>query len=303
MKELYSIVILAIILAGLSTYITLTAPKIKDNIESFSNKSLTECRGSNKFKIYGDRCDDVYATLFELVMNNYTIFQYEIEKIRKATKIDEDSRVLDAGSGAGYHIQILKKDLPGIDIEGVEISKSMLDRAKIRNPGVEFINTSLTEKNIYKDKSLTHILCLHDTLNHNTSMEISKILNNFRQWLSDDGYLVVHILDPNKLDPGPRTFSQYYKGKDDVRHALTYFEAFTHDGWWEKDPDRKFWYRYCEKYMFPKGSVKIKTTEYWIPPQTKMVEYITKHGFRVKKIMDLNDVEMPDFSLYVFQKE
>jgi len=297
-----------VLLVGVALYLNLTTEvklqPLRRTVEGFSAKPLSDSRGDvKKLRVFTDRCDPVYARLFELVMNNYAVFQYEIEKIKKATKMDEDSRVLDAGSGAGYHIQIIRKDLPGIAIEGVEISKSMLDRAKIRNPGVDFVNTSLTVKEIYKPKSLTHVLALHDTLNHNTAIDVSRILNNFRTWLVPGGYLAVHVLDPAKLDPGPRTFSQYYKGKDNVRHALTYFEAFTHDAWWEQDPDRKFWYRYCEKYLFPNNTTKIKTTEYWIPPSSKMVEYITKHGFRLKQIIELNDVEMPDFSLYVFTKE
>lgn len=296
------------ILVGISAYLTLTTEckekPMRKVIENFSSKPLSEFRGDpGKLRVFTDRCDPVYARLFELVMNNYTVFQYEIERIKKATKMDEDSRVLDAGSGAGYHIQIMKKDLPGITLEGVEISRSMMDRSRIRNPGVDFVNTSLTVTDIYKPNTLTHILCLHDTLNHNTAIDVSRILNNFRTWLVPKGFLAVHILDPAKLDPGPRTFSQYYKGKDNVRHALTYFEAFTHDAWWEHDKDRKFWYRYCEKYLFPNSKTKIKTTEYWIPPPSKMIEYITQHGFRTKQIIDLNDVEMPDFSLYIFSKE
>lgn len=295
---------LVFFLLVLTLYLNLTKKVCpKSQIEGFSGKPLSDFHDFSSLKTYSDRCDSVYARLFELVINNYTIFQYEIEKIRKATKMDEDSRVLDAGSGAGYHIDIIKKDLPGVSIEGVEISKSMLERSKIRNPGIEFINTSLVVKNLYKPKSLTHILCLHDTLNHNTAIEVSKILKNFYYWLNDDGYLAVHVLDPAKLDPGPRVFSQYYKGKDNVRHALTYFEAFTHDAWWEKDPNRKYWYRYCEKYIFPDDKFKIKTTDYWIPPPSKILEYITEHGFKMKQIVDLNDVEMPDFSLYIFKKE
>jgi trans-aconitate methyltransferase len=272
-------------------------------IENFKGTSLSEYHGDpEKIKLYPDRCDGVYSRLFEVVMNNNAIITYEIEKIKKETKINEDSRVLDAGCGVGYHIQEITKKIPELSIEGVDFSKNFVHRAKIRNPGIEFICTSLTVSQIYKPKSLTHILCLHDTLNHNTSTDVSKILNNFREWLIPEGYLIVHVLDPNRLDPAPRIFSQYYKGKDNVRHSLTYFEAFTHDAWWEKVKGKKYWYKYCEKFIFPQGKLKIKTTEYWIPPKNAMVKFITQHGFHVKQIVELNDVELPDFSLYIFRK-
>lgn len=279
-------------------------PSLKDIVtEGFSGRPLSEYRDNKeKIRAFPDRCDGTYAKLFELVMNNMSVFQYEIEKIKKVTEIDEDSKVLDAGCGMGYHMKALRDAYPGIAIEGVEISKTILERAKIRNPGADFVNTSLTITELYKPNTLTHILCLHDTLNHNTAIDVGKILNNFHRWLVPEGYLAVHVLDPGQLDPAPRTYSQYYKGKDNVRHALTYFEAFTHDAWFERDPERKYWYRYCEKYLFPNDKVKVKTTEYWIPPKNKMVEYITRHNFRLKQIVELDDVEMPDFSLYIFKK-
>lgn len=261
-----------------------------------------EVEGFTSTSATADRCDKVYARLFEVVINNYVIYQFEMEKVRKATKLDEDSRVLDAGSGLGFHIKILRESLPGLNIEGVESSRSMMDRSRIRNPGTVFHNASLTQKDLFKARSWTHILCMHDTLHHNTAVDVNKILTNFNTWLAPGGYLVIHVLDSNKLDPGPRVFSQYYKGKDNVRHALTYFEAFTHDAWWERDPDRKYWFKYCEKYIFPKETFKIKTTEYWIPPQNKMVEYVSKHGFKLRQIIDMADVEVPDFNMYVFQK-
>jgi SAM-dependent methyltransferase len=269
--------------------------------EHFTNQDLIIYREkSYKQMELVEHVDDIHARLFEIVINNYEIFQFEIDKIKKYTKMDEDSKVLDAGCGFGFHINIIKKDLPGITIEGIDISNNMLKRAIIRNPGCSFVNDDLLNSGLYKEKVLSHILCLHDTLNHNTAIEIKKILHNFKKWLVNDGYLCLHIFDDTILDPGVRPFSQYYKGKDNVRHSLTYFEAFTHDAWWERDPDRKYWYRYCEKYIFPKEQEKIKTTDYWIPPKKDMLKYITDNGFKLLTIIHLDELEIKDFSIYIF---
>lgn len=274
---------------------------VKMNIENFTNQELTQYREKSYSQMETiDHVDEIHSRLFEIVINNYEIFQFEIDKIKKYTKMDEDAKVLDAGSGFGFHINIIKKDLPGITIEGVESSNNMLKRAIIRNPDCMFINDDLLNSGLYKFNVLSHILCLHDTLNHNTAIEIKKILGNFKKWLKQDGYLIAHIFDDTVLDPGVRPFSQYYKGPGNVKHSLTYFKAFTHDAWWERDPDRKYWYRYCEKYIFPKDQEKIKITDYWIPPKQDMLKYIVDNGFKLLNIIHLDELEIKDFSIYIF---
>jgi len=295
------------LLAAAAVYLTLTAPgkpkPLNKIVEGFSKKALSEDReDESKLRVYPDHNDKVYSRLFDLVTNEPAIYRHDIIKIKDVAKVNEKSRVLDAGCGLGRHLEILREIVPGITVEGVDRSKSMIHQSRIRNPGAELLCTSLTVPEIYKPETLTHILCLHETLNHNTPKEISTILNNFHKWLLPGGYLIVHLLDPTKLDPGPRAFSQYFKAKDDTRHALTYFESFTHEAWWEKETDKKYWYRYCEKYIFPKDKIKVHTMPLWIPPVNKMLNYITRHRFKLKEMIELNDVEVADFSLYIFKK-
>lgn len=276
---------------------------LNEILERFSEKLLSEEReDSNKIKVYPDNFDKVYTRLFELVTNEPAIYRHDIIKIKETTKLDDKSRVLEAGCGLGRHMEILRELYPNISIEGIDRSKSMINKAMIRNPGAELLCTSLTIPEIYKAETLTHVLCLHETINHNTPKEISNILNNFHKWLILNGYLIIHILDPTKLDPGPRAFSQYFKAKDDTRHALTYFESFTHEAWWEKEENREYWYRYCEKYIFPRNKFKIQSTPLWIPPVNRMISYITRHNFKLEEIIELNDIEITEFKLYVFKK-
>lgn len=281
-----------------------TKPKdLFEITEGFSEELLSKKREDpNKIRIYPDHNDKIYTRLFELVTNEPALYRHDIIKIKDKTKLNEKSKVLEAGCGLGRHMEILKELFPNLSIEGIDRSKSMINRAMVRNPGSEFLCTSLTIPEIYKPKTLTHVLSLHETLNHNTPKEISSILNNFNKWLVDDGYLIVHILNPDKLDPGPRGFSQYFKAKDNTRHSLTYFESFTHEAWWEKEDKKEFWYKYCEKYIFPREKKKIHTTPLWIPPVNKMIQYITRHNFKLKEIIELNDIEITDFSLYIFKK-
>lgn len=301
---IYFIFLLVIV----SLYLSLTSPvrliPIYKITEGFSEKPLSEYRENlNKIIIYPDNNDRVYVRLFNLITNEPAIYRHDIIKIKELTSIDDKSRVLEAGCGLGKHLEILKELVPGVTVEGIDKSRSMIHQSRIRNPGSEFLCTSLRIPEIYKEKTLSHILCLHETLNHNTPKEMSKVLTNFHKWLVPGGYLAVHIWDPNKLDPAPRAFSQYFKAKDGTKHALTYFESFTHEAWWEKETDKKYWYKYCEKYIFPSEKVKIHTTPLWIPPVNKMLEYITRHQFKLTEIVELDQVEISDFTLYIFRKK
>ena len=276
---------------------------ITQQIEHFSNESeFSEYReDTSKIIVSSDAYDKKYTRLVNIVRNEPSIYRHDIIKIKDIVNF-ENARVLDAGCGLGRHLEIIKEVIPNIMIEGIDKSKNMINQCKIRNPEIELLCTSLTIPEIYKPHSLTHILSLHETLNHNTPTDISTILNNFHKWLIPDGYFIIHIIDPTRLDPAPRAHSQYFVGEDNAKHSLTYFESFTHEAWWEKD-EKQYWYRYCEKYIFPNEQVKIQTISLWIPPVNKMLHYITRHNFKLKEIIELHEIEVSQFTLYVFKKK
>ena len=299
-KYIISLIYIILLFGVVAIYVQLYQPK---TIECFSSKQLSDEREDlNKIIEYPDIYDKTYTRLFNLVMNEPAIYRHDIIKIKEITKLNKESRVLEAGCGLGRHLEIIKELIPDITIEGVDKSKSMINQCNIRNPGVELLCTSLTIPEIYKPEKLTHILSLQDTLHQNSPKEVSTILNNFHKWLIPNGYLIIHIIDPNKLDPRPRAFSQCFKAKDGTRHALTYFESFSHEAWWEKDTDKKNWYSYCQKYIFPNEKIKIQTNPLWLPPINVMLNYITRHQFKLKEIVELNEVGESMYKLYIFKK-
>ena len=140
-------------------YLNLTVSKKQKSfnkiIEGFEGTALSEYReDSNKIIVYPDSYDKVYTRLFNLVTNEPAIYRNDIIQIKDNTKIDENSRVLEAGCGLGRHLEILRELFPGLAIEGVDTSKSMIIQAQLRNPGAELLCTSLTIPEIYKQKPL-----------------------------------------------------------------------------------------------------------------------------------------------------
>ena len=56
-------------------------------VEHFANKELKKYRepGYSQMELV-DHVDEIHSRLFEIVINNYEIFQFEIDKIKKYTK-------------------------------------------------------------------------------------------------------------------------------------------------------------------------------------------------------------------------
>ena len=250
-----------------------------------------------------DNYDSRYVRFIDIILDRPELYRADIIHIKDNTKITNNSVILDAGCGSGKHFQIMKELYPDVAIEGVDRSKSMIERSKIRNPGDNFICISLSTSELYKKNIFSHILFLRDAIHLNSPKELSNVLNNFNKWLKNNGYFSLHILDPTKLDPGPRDFSQYFISDDGTRHSLTYYESFVHEAWWEIVDNKENWYRYCEKIQFPKGKTKIFTKELWIPPVGIMIKYITRHNFKLKKIVDLSNLNVEDYNMYIFQKK
>jgi len=270
-------------------------------IESFYN--FDEKREKSlQIKEIPDNYDKRYVRFSDIIGNKPELYRADIINIKDNAAIHKNSVLLDAGCGSGKHFQIIKELYPDIAIEGVDRSKSMIERARIRNPGDNFICISLSTSELYKKNLFSHILFLHDAIHLNSQSELGNVLTNFNKWLTKKGHLAVHILNPTTLDPGPRQYSQYFIADDGTRHSLTYFESFTHEAWWEKIKHKENWYRYCEKIQFPKEKIKIFTKELWIPPVGLMIKYIIKHNFKLKKIIDLSNLNIEDFNMYIFQK-
>jgi len=121
-------------------------------------------------------------------------------------------------------------------------------------------------------------------------------------WLKPQGYLFLHIFDPTNLDPGPREFSQYYQ-EGDTKHALTYFDNFTHDAWWTPDLSEKYAYKYCQKFIIDNGKSKLKIHKLHIPPVKDTIQKVLDHDFKLVAVKDLEKAHIEAFRLYVFAKK
>lgn len=279
--EIYFLILIIFIVIG----IKLLLLKIK-NKENFNNITLDNVN------------DKLYIKLHDLVFNDNHIYQEDIKLFNKYAYLDkwEKIKILDAGTGFGRHYKYLPSNVEKI---GVDKERLYIDRAEIRNPGGNFILGNLENYDLFEYEKFTHILCSMDTIyNNRPEQEMNDILNNFKFWLKKDGILAIHIFDNNKLDPSPRDFSISYLDENKNKHALTYFENFTHDATFLKIKENI--YNYIEKYIVKSGNSITKSRILYMIPKEKLIQKIIDNGFVLYNKVNIDGIS--DYSFYFFKK-
>jgi hypothetical protein len=242
--------------------------------------------------------DKLYIKLHDLVFNDNHIYENDIKIFNKYAQLDKWNKVkvLDAGTGFGRHYKYLPTN---IDKIGVDKEQLYLDRAEIRNPGSNLVLGRLENYELFEFENFTHILCTIDTIyNNRPEQEMNDVLNNFKFWLKKDGILAIHIFDNTKLDPSPRDFSISYLDKKKNKHALTYFENFTHDAVFENVSDNI--YNYIEKYIVKSGNSITKSRTLYMIPKNEMIQKIIDNGFMLYNKENIDGIS--DYSFYFFKK-
>lgn len=288
--------------------------------EGFDGKNSDSGSGSGSGS-GSDFFSDTYVKLYDKVFNEVDMYKGEskiicdyIGKTEGKFGGNEKVKVLDAGVGVGKYYQYISQKYRTY---GFDDSANMLRLCRVRNPISEVKIGDMMNEDLYEPESFTHLLCLKDSLYHNRPKVWAEILANFYYWLRPNGYLFIHIYNPERLDPSPRNYSQIVKkdgkkdGKQDGKkdgivndknsHSITHFKNFTHDAWWERkgDGDR---YIYNEIYVPSKGESRHYKHTLYFPEKRKVVDMIQNQYFRLVDIISLEGMDIMDNELYVFKK-
>ena len=116
---LLAIIIIAVLVQTLKKPTQLTSHLT----EGFKTDELAFVE-KNNLNLY----DDYYIDIYNVVYNKPMRYIYEIENLHEKMSLSKRSRVLDVGSGLGFHLNLLKGyDVPAM---GLERSKDMIIKSK-----------------------------------------------------------------------------------------------------------------------------------------------------------------------------
>jgi SAM-dependent methyltransferase len=248
--------------------------------------------------------DDFYADIYDYLVFNNLKDEYEVGEIMNKTTPTSQSKVLDIGCGTGHHVAELSGR--SIDVIGIDISPSMIKKAKENYPDYQFQVGDATNSQEFPPDTFTHILCMYFTIYY--IQDKSMFFQNCSNWLMPGGYLIVHLVDRKKFDPilppgNPLMFVSPQKyAKERITHTKVKFSDFAYNANFDLDEQNNI-AKFTEKFKNDKDG-KIRKQEHimYMPDLNEIVNEAQSAGFIVEGIIDLVHCQYEYQYLYIFTK-
>ena len=163
------------------------------------NKMKEGFQQSDQFllKSGNDVYDDFYADIYDYLVFSNQKNEYEVGEIVNKTTPSSQSRILDVGSGTGHHVAELS--IQGLDVLGIDISPSMVDKARAVFPKYKFEVADATNSGEFGPNMFTHIMCMYFTIYY--IEDKIQFFQNCMKWLKPGGYFILHLVDRDHFDP------------------------------------------------------------------------------------------------------
>lgn len=276
------------------------------SVEGFENESSETFEEPEK--VY----DSEYASIYNDLWHSNEKLQYEqvsIQELALADRPISTVRILDMCCGTAPHACFFKN--LGVDYIGVDISESMIERARSQCPSATFKKGDITQLSIFPQKSFSTCLLLNFSI---YQFENSKILSdNVYQWLQPEGYFAVHLVDPDKYDPlhdlaSPfAAFSLQKYSLERQTDSNIFFDKFKYLGRLNKKRDHdNATYEETFTYYDPESNKGVKYREnkhrWTMPSKERMIDIIKTSGFKHIETQDLTRVGKEYQYLVYFQK-
>jgi ubiquinone/menaquinone biosynthesis C-methylase UbiE len=268
-----------------------------NTIENFEDKF-------DNFETYDEIYDPEFVDLYEIIYRDFTDIDYDtnIFYSKCFNNInDNDVSILVAGSGTGKLCKKLKEKYS--KITGLDISENMLKKTQSIYPNIKFVRGNLIKNKIFHKHTFSHIYIDERTLFYNNLNDIKQIITNCVDWLKEDGYLVVPIYDPTKLQLASRYYSSKYIDNKGNIHGFTYLNDFSHDCYYIKDEENEDIYYYYDKIILDSGEKRIKKTTFYFPSKEKTYDIILNYGFDLVYIEKIRIQIVGGYDLAIFKKK
>lgn len=248
--------------------------------------------------------DDFYADIYDHLVFNQMKNEFEVDAILQNTSPTEQSVIVDIGCGTGHHVHALADDHGLNKVMGVDVSPSMVAKAKANYPSLQFkVGDAMNDGDLFRDQSLTHITCLYFTLYYMKDKQA--FFDHCYQWLMPGGYLVVHLADREKFDPilppGNPLYivsPQKYAKKRITKTKIT-FNDFVYESNFDLASQVA---TFNEKIKFHDGSMRKHAHTLFMEDTSTIVQYAQEAGFTLHDKVDMVKCAYEHQYLYVFVK-
>lgn len=250
---------------------------------------------------YSEIYDKEFVNLYEIIYRDFSDIEYDTNIVYKKTLNNNESSFLICGSGTGKLCKKIKEKFS--NVIGLDISENMLKKSQNLYPNIKFVRGNIVKKNIFNKNQFSHIYIDERTLYYNSLEEMDEIFKNIHLWLKDDGYMIIPIYDPSKLQLAARYYSSKYIDDKGNIHGFTYLNNFSHDCYYLKDSENNDLFNYYDKIIFDTGDKRIKKTIFNIPPKEKIYDLILNNFFDIIYIEDIHIQIVGGYELAIFKKK
>ena len=272
--------------------------KPEKNVEGFEQKDQFLIKTGPE--IY----DDFYADIYDYLVFNNLKNDYEVGEIINLSSPSSSSRILDVGCGTGHHVSSLgAKDL---DILGIDISPSMIKKAKETYPDYKFKVADALNSNEFEPDSFTHILCMYFTIYY--FKDKKQFFDNCYKWLMPGGYMIVHLVDRKRFDPilppgNPLMYvSPQRYAKERITSTKVKFTDFSYSADFQLDESNDK-ATFVEKFKNDSdGKVRKNELTMYMPDIQQIIDEAQACGFFLESKVDLLQCQYEYQYLYVFVK-
>jgi ubiquinone/menaquinone biosynthesis C-methylase UbiE len=248
--------------------------------------------------------DDFYSDVYDYLVFNNLKDDYEVGYILNSSSPSSESKILDVGCGTGHHVSSI--GAKGLDILGIDISPSMIQKAKTNFPDYNFKVGDALDGNIFQQDSFTHILCMYFTIYY--FKDKTQFFNNCFRWLMPGGYLFVHLVDREKFDPilppgNPLLYvSPQRYAKERITSTKVKFSDFSYSADFKLD-NKNDKALFVEKFKNDSdGKVRKNEHTLYMPELQQIVDEAQSCGFIVESKADLLQCQYEYQYVYVFVK-
>lgn len=168
---------------------------IAPNKEGFDNNKSTydKLKTISGIKIY----DKFYASIYDDLLYCQEKNKFEVNEILNVTKLDNNSSVLDIGSGTGHHVALFSNE--NMETQGLDLSPAMINKAKKNYPDNNYTLGNALDGSYFMPNKFNLITCFYFTIYY--FKDKRQFFQNCIHWLQPNGYMAIHLVDKYKFDP------------------------------------------------------------------------------------------------------
>ena len=248
--------------------------------------------------------DDFYAGIYDFLVFNDVKNDYEVGMILNQNTPNTKTVILDVGCGTGHHVGKLSQN-PNLEVLGIDISPSMIAKAKENYPDLNFQVANVLNKDNFSNYEFTHILALYFTIYYIDNKQ--QFFNNCMDWLKPGGYLIVHLVDRYKFDPILPPGNPLYVvspqkyAKERITTTKINFNEFIYNSTFTLNESSDL-ATFDEKFKFNNGKVRRQEHQLYMTNIGDIINMAQDAGFIIHAKIDLVKVAYEYQYLYVFMK-